>query len=228
MTVISVETYEIKRDVVFSNADSAFRGTSRPREFFLDQPFVDRIVGPQTSAVIPMRDRTVSQRALRDISSKDRVIYSSGLSIFRHQPPIKQNSFTVTSFGDKPLIQEAMPRNRKIRGEWASLTDNPFEGQSLTPEEIFEGQGSTYGSQVLFKEQPFTGAPFKNLFRGQLSSAEPAPFERQTTFVESPSVSNSIKFNRDVKPIDSYERYKDVMTSLDGKSTKHSELHHVT
>lgn len=227
MTVISVEAYEIKRDVVFSNADPAFHRASRPREFFLDQSFVDKTVGPQTSAVIPMRDRTVSQRALRDVPSKDRVIYSSDFSIFRHQPPIKQNAFTVTSFRDKPLIKETMTKSRKIRGEWASFTDNPFEGQPLTPEEIFEGQASTYGSQVQFKEQLLaTGTPLKNLFRGQLSSAEPASFERQT-FAESPFVSSSIKLHRDVKPIDSYEQYKNIMTPLDGKSIKYGELHHV-
>lgn len=227
MTVISMEAYEIKRDVVFPNVDSTYHRTPRLREFFLDQLFVDRAAGPQTSAVIPMRDRTVSQRALRDVSSKDRVIYSSGFSTFRHQPT-KQNPFTVTSFRDKPLVKQAMPKTRKVRAEWASFADNPFEGPSLVPEEIFEGQASTYGSQAQFKEQLFTGAPFKSLFRGQLSPAEPAPFERQTTFVEPPSISSSIKFHRDVTPIDSYEQYKDMMTSLDGKSAKYGKLHRVT
>lgn len=216
-----MEAYEIKRDVVFSNADATFHRKSRPRNFFLDQPFVDKTVGLKTLAVIPVKDRTVSQRIPQDVSSKDRVIYSD-FSIFRHQP-INQNSFMITSFRDKPLVKDAIPKNRKIRGERAILRDNPFEGQSFTSEEIFEG-ASTYRNQVPFKEQLLaTGTPFKNLFRGQLSLAEPAPFQKQETFLEYPSTSNSIKFYRNVKPMDSY---KDMPTAFDGKYTKCGELHH--
>lgn len=225
MTMISVETYKIKRDIVFSNADDTFYRKSRPRNFFLNQPFVDKTIGLQTSSIIPIRDRIVSQRALRDVLLKDRVVYSSGFPTFRHRPMSKQNSF-VTTFRDKPLFKDVMLKNREIRGEQAVLRDNPLEGQSLTPEEIFEGQASTYKSQAPFKELFTTGTSFKNLFHGQLSSAEQPSFQKQATFVESPSISSSIEFYRDnyIKPIDSYEQYKDIPTSFDEKPTKYSML----
>lgn len=224
LTVISVGAYEIRRNVVFSDANIASHRKSHPRNFFLDQPFLDKTVGLQTS-VAAVRGRVADQRTLRDVSWKDRVVYPSGFPIFRHQP-IKQNSFTLTSFRDKPSLKDAILKNGELRGERSILRDNPFEGQSLTPEEIFEGQASTYGSQAPLKEQLFTTeTPFKNLFRGQLSSAEQASFQKQATFVESPSVSNSIKFYRDdyIKPIDSYERYKDILTSFDGKFLPHTK-----
>ncbi|XP_018363983.1 PREDICTED: uncharacterized protein LOC108761766 [Trachymyrmex cornetzi] len=216
--LISVRAYDIKRDGS-SNADVTYR-ESHPRNFFLNQPFIDKTIGLQISAAVPVRDQTTGQRTLRDVSLKDRAIYPFGLAIFRHQP-IKQNSFKITSFRDKLLYKDAALKNRQLRGERALLADNPLEEQLLTPEEIFEGQASTYGSQAPFKEQLFTTeTPFKNLFRGQLSSAEQA-FQKQEASVESPSISNSIKFYRDnsyIKPIDSYERYKNILTSFDGNS----------
>lgn len=224
MTIIFVETYEIKRDVIFSNADATFR-KSRPRNFFLDQPLVDKIVDLQTSSVIPVRDRNVNQRGLRNVSSKDRLIYSSGFSMFRYKP-IKQNPFMASSFKDKPLFKDAILKNQKMRGERTVLRDNPFEEQSLTPEEIFEGPPSTYRSRTPFRGQLFS--PVKNLFHEQLSSAEQTSFEEQATFVEPPGVSNSINFyqNDYIKPIDSYE-YKD-MTLFDGKSTNYGKFTDVT
>lgn len=232
MTVISVGAYEIEGDVVFSNANVApHRAKSRSRNLSLDQPFIDKTVGLQTSASI--RGRAADQRTFRDVSWKDRAVYPSGFPIFPYQP-IKQNSFTLTTFRDKPFLRSTILKNGELRGERSVLRDNPFEGQSLTSEEIFEGQASTYGSQAPFKEQLFTAEmPFKNLFSGQSSSAEQASFQKQATFVESPPVSNSIKFYRDdyVKPIDSYERYKDILTTLDGKSlpyTKYGEFIGIT
>lgn len=228
MTVISMEAYEIKRDVFF-NADVTSHRKSRPRNFFLEQPFIDKTLGLQTSAT-PVKDRTVSQRALREMSLKDRAIYPSDFPISRHQA-IKQNSFMIaSSFRDKPLFKDAILKNRELREARAVLRDNPFEGQSLTSEKIFEGQASTDGSQAPFKEQLFTTeTSFKNLFRGQSSSAEQASLQKQATFLESPSISNSINFYRDdyIKPIDSYECYKDTPTLFDGKSlmyTKYGEL----
>jgi len=224
--MISVGTYKIKKDIVFSNADATFYRKSHPRNFFLDQPFVNKIISLQTSSVIPVRGRTVSQRALRDVLLKDRVVYSFGFPTFRRQPMSKQKFF-VTTFTDKPLFKDIIQKNREIRGERPILRDNPFEGQSLTPEEIFEGQASTYKSQVPFKEQLFTtGTSFKNLFHRQLFSAEQPSFQKQATFVESPSISSSIKFYRDdyIKPIDSYEQYKDIPTLFDEKPTKYSML----
>ncbi|TGZ48493.1 Uncharacterized protein DBV15_11125 [Temnothorax longispinosus] len=198
----------IKGDVVLPNAEATFYREFRPQSFFLNQPFVDKTIGLQTLAIIPVRDRTVIQKAFRDVFLKDRrVIHPSDFPNFRHHP-IKQNSFMVTSFRDK-LFKDAILKNRKMRGERSVLTDNSFEGQSLTPEEIFEGQASTYRSQAPFEEQLLTmGTPFKNLFRRQLSSAEQATFQKQAAFVESPSISNSIEFYRDdyINPIDSYER----------------------
>ncbi|KYN38580.1 hypothetical protein ALC56_07063 [Trachymyrmex septentrionalis] len=216
VTLISVRAYDIKRDSS-SNADVTYR-KPHPRNFFLNQPFIDKTIGLQISAV-PVRDQTTGQRTLRDVSLKDRAIYPFGLTMFHHQP-IKQNSFKITSFRDK-LYKDAVPKNRQLRGERTVLTDNLFEEQLLTPEEIFESQALTYSSQAPFKEQLFTTKTlFKNLFCGQSSSAEQA-FQKQKTCVESPSISNSIKFYRDnsyIKPIDSYERYKNILTSFDGNS----------
>ncbi|XP_011639588.1 uncharacterized protein LOC105428794 [Pogonomyrmex barbatus] len=214
MTVMSTETYEIKGDVIFSDAGVISHRKSRPRNFFLDQSFIDKTISPQTSPATAARDRIVSQRALRDVSLKDQAIYPSDFPIFHHQP-IKQNSFTITSFRDKPLFRDAILKNRQLREERANFRDNSLEEQLLTPEEIFEGQASTYRSQAPFKEQLF-----KNLFHGQSSLAEQASFQKQATFVESPFISNSIKSYRDdyIKPIDSYGRYKDILTSFDGKS----------
>ncbi|XP_011694449.1 PREDICTED: uncharacterized protein LOC105453874 [Wasmannia auropunctata] len=225
MTLLSVRAYEIERGIVFSNADVPSNRKSL-RNFFLDLPFLDKSVGPQTSAAVPMRDRTVGPRALRDVFLKDRAVYPFGFSIFRDQP-IKQNSFA--SFRDKPLFKDAILKNQELRGERAVLGDNPFVGQLLAPEGIFEGQVSTYGSRAPFKEQLFTAeTPLKNLFRGQSSPAEQASFQKQPTIVETPPAPDSIEFHRDdyIKPIDSYERYKDIPTTFDGKSTiytKHDE-----
>ncbi|KYN02104.1 hypothetical protein ALC62_07094 [Cyphomyrmex costatus] len=221
MTLISVGAYEMKRDS-FSNVDVMSYREPHPRNFFLNQPFIDKMIGLQISAAAPVRDQTTGQRALRDAPLKDRTIYPTSLAIFHHQP-IKQNSFKIIPVRNKLLYKDAILKNRELRGERAVLTDNSSEAQSITPEEIFKGQSSTYGSQVPFKEQLFTTetpAPFKNLFRGQSSSTEQTTLQKQETF-ESPSISNSIKFYRDnsyIKPIDSYERYKNILTSFDGNS----------
>ncbi|XP_018308919.1 uncharacterized protein [Mycetomoellerius zeteki] len=224
VTLISVEAYDIKRDGS-SNVDVTSYRESHSRNFFLNEPFIDKTIGLQISAAVPVRDQTTGQRAFRDVPLKNRAIYPSGLTVFHHQP-IKQNSFKITSFRDKLLYKDAILKNQQLRGEPTVLTDNPLEEQWLTPEEISEGQTSTYGSQAPFKEQLFTTeTPFKNLFRGQSSSAEQA-LQKQKAFVESPSISNSVKFYRDnsyIKPIDLYERYKNLLTSFDGNSLIHTK-----
>lgn len=131
----------------FLQCGCTFYRKSHLRNFFLNQPFVDKTISLQTSSVIPVRDRTVSQQALRDVLLKDRVVYSFGFPTFRRQPMSKQKFF-VTTFRDKPLFKDVLLKNREIRGERAILRDNPFEGQSLTPEKIFEGQASTYKSTI--------------------------------------------------------------------------------
>ncbi|XP_036145417.1 uncharacterized protein LOC105840065 isoform X1 [Monomorium pharaonis] len=222
MTVISVGAYEIRRDIVFSNANVASHRKSRSQNLFPDQPFIDKTVSLQTpTAVI---GQATGQQTLGDVSWKDQIVHPAGFPIFHHQP-IKQNSFTPTSFRDKPFLKDAVLKNGELRGERSVLRDNPFEEQSLTPEEIIEGR--TYGSQAPLNGQLFTTEmPFKNLFRGQSSPVEQASFQKQATLHESPSISNSIKFYRDdyIKPIDLYERYKDIPTSLEnGKSWPHTK-----
>jgi len=88
MTLIFVGAYvlNVKRNVVSSNADITSHRKSRPRNFFLDQPFIGKAIGLQSSVAIQVRDRTIGQRALRDMSLKDRVIYQCDFSIFHHQP----------------------------------------------------------------------------------------------------------------------------------------------
>ena len=218
VTLISVKAYDIKRDGC-SNADVTYR-KPHPRNFFLNQPFIDKTIGLQISTAVPMRNQMTGQRTFRDVFLKDRAIYPFGLTIFHHQP-IKQNPFKITSLRDKLLYKDAVLKNRQLREERAVLTNNPLEEQLLTPEKIFEGQASTYSSQP-FKEQLFTTeTPFKNLFREQSSSAEQAFQKQKEASIESPSISNSIKFYRDnsyIKPINLYERYKNILTSFDGNS----------
>ncbi|XP_019699850.2 uncharacterized protein LOC105189360 isoform X2 [Harpegnathos saltator] len=216
MTTVIVGAYKNKRDVVSSNADVISYYKPRPRHYFLDQSLMDKIIGQQTLFDVPLRDQTISQQTLHETSLKEQSVYPSGSSIF-HQQPSKQNLFhMVTAFRDKPLLKDALLKDHELLGERAIFRNSPFEGQSAS--EIFEEPTSAYRSQAPFKKQLLTPeAPFKNLFHGQSPPGEQAPkyFQKQTAHIDSPAISNPIKFYRDdfySKPIDSYGRQKDAMT----------------
>ncbi|KAL0114751.1 hypothetical protein PUN28_011809 [Cardiocondyla obscurior] len=224
MTIIFARAYEIKKDVASFNENAKFHLKSRSRNFSLNQPFVDKTISLQTLVVISQRDRTVSQRAFPDVSLKDRVPYSFGFPISRHQP-FKEDPFTVTSFRDKPLFKDAILKNRQIREERAVLRDNPFDGQSFTSEEIFEPRA--YRNQAPFKEQLFAdGTSLKNLLREPSPSAKQQTlFQKLPTLIEPSSVSNLINFYQDdyIKHIDSY-KYKNQLPLFDGKFTEYGNI----
>ncbi|EFN74017.1 hypothetical protein EAG_14601 [Camponotus floridanus] len=171
------------------------------------------MIEQQTSPIRAVRDPNINQQSFHDLPLKDHIIYPSEFPILRHQP-FQKNSFTVTSFKDKPLFRDAILKNQELRGEREVLKDNPFIEQSFTSEEIFERQAPTY--ETLFEEQLFTNEkPFKNLHYEQLPSSE-LTSQKQTTLVDSPSISNLIKFDQGEsynKLIDLYERHKDIQTS---------------
>ncbi|XP_072767266.1 uncharacterized protein [Anoplolepis gracilipes] len=210
--------YKSKRDISFFNADITSHRKPCSRNFFFDQSqsFIDKTIEQQTPPIRAVRDQTINQQALHYLPLKDHIIYPPEFPILRNQP-FRQNSFTITSFRDKPLYTDVILKNQELRGEREVLKDNPFIGQSLTSKEIFERQFPTYKSQTPFKEQLFTTErPFKNLHYEQLPSSEQISSLKQPTFVEFPSISNSIKFDQDEsynKLINLYGRHKNVQTS---------------
>lgn len=229
--MVATGAYKSERDISFFNADMSHR-KPRPRNFFFDQSFIDKMMEQQTLPVRTIRDQTINQQAFHDLPSKDHITHPPEFSIFRHQP-FKQNSFTITSFKDKPLFRDAILKNQELRREREVLRDNSFIGQSLTSE---ERQAPIYKSQIPFKEQLFTiEKPLKNLHYRQLPSSEQILSQKQPVFVEFPSVSNSIKFNQDKsynKLIDLYGRHKDMQT-LSNKAgfsmyTKYGKFMYVT
>lgn len=209
--MVATEAHKSERDISFFNADIMSHRKPRPQNFFFDQSFIDKMMEQQPSPIRGIRDKTINQQAFHDLPSKDHITYAPEFSIFRHQPS-KQNSFTVTSFKDKPLFKDAILKNQKLRREREVLRDNFFIGQSLTSE---ERQAPIYKSQIPFKEQFTIEKPLKNLHYGQLPSSEQILSQKQPVFVEFPSISNSIKFNHDEsynKLIDLYGRHKDMQT----------------
>ncbi|KAM0726955.1 hypothetical protein ACS0PU_007116 [Formica fusca] len=171
------------------------------------------MIEQQNSPIRAVRDQTINQQAFH-LPLKDHITHLPEFPILHHQP-FKQNSFTVTSFKDKPLFRDAILKNQE-RGEREILRDNSFIGQSLTSEEIFERQAPIYKSQIPFKEQLFRiEKPLKNLHYGQLSSSEQISSQKQPIFVKFPSISDSIKFDQDEsynKLFDLYGRHKDMQT----------------
>lgn len=210
--MVVTEAYKSKRDISFFNADITSHRKPRPRNFFYNQSFNNKIIEQQTLPTRAVRDQTINQQSPHDLPLKDHIIYPSEFPIFRHQP-FKKNSYTVPSFKDKPLFRDAILKNQELRGEREVLRNNPFIEQPLTSEEIFERQ---VPYKTLFEEQLFTAEkPFKNLHYEQLPSSE-LTSQKQTTFVDSPFISNSIKFDQDGsynKLIDLYERHKNLKTS---------------
>ncbi|KAL6434437.1 hypothetical protein ACFW04_006090 [Cataglyphis niger] len=210
--MVATGAYKSERDISLSNADMSHR-KPRPRNSFFDQSFIDKMMEQQSSSIRAIRDETINQQqAFHDLPSKDHITYAPEFSIFRHQPS-KQNSFTVTSFKDKPLFRDAILKNQKLRREREVLRDNSFIEQSFTSE---ERQAPIYKGQIPFKEQLFSiEKPLKNSHYGQLPSSEQILSQKQPVFVEFPSISNSIKFNQDEsynKLIDLYGRHKDMQT----------------
>ncbi|XP_014467967.1 PREDICTED: uncharacterized protein LOC106740961 isoform X2 [Dinoponera quadriceps] len=222
ITVVIADAYRNKRDVVSLNTDVISYYKPRPRDLFLDRSFIDKIIGQQTLLDGPVRDQTIGQQTFLDTSLRERSAYPSGVPIF-HKQPFKKNLFhTVTAFRDEPLFRDALLKDHELRGERAVFRNSPFEGQSasLASEEIFGEQASVYRSQAPFKKQLLTlETPLKNLFHGQPPPDEQAPFRKQRTYVDFPTISNSIKFYRDdsySKPIDSYGRQKDAQATSYG------------
>lgn len=229
MTVVIAGAYRNRRDVVSFNADVISYHKTRPRNFFHDESFIDKIIGQQILPDVPVRDQSMSQQVFHEASLKERSAYPPGYPIFRQQP-LKQNLFhMVRAFKDEPLFRNTLLKDHELHGERAVFRNSPFEGQSasLASEETFEEQASTYRSQVPFKKQLLTPeTPFKNLFHGQSPLSEQAPFQKQTTYVDFPAISKSIKFYRDdpySQPIDSYERQKDAQTMSYGEPTMNME-----
>ncbi|XP_032688170.1 uncharacterized protein LOC116852193 [Odontomachus brunneus] len=229
MTVVIAGAYRSKRDVVSFNTDVISYHKTRPRNFFHGQSFIDKIIGQQILSDVPVRDQPINQQAFHEASLKERSTYPSGYSIFRQQP-LKQNLFhMVRAFKDEPLFRNALLKDHELHGERAVFRNSPFEGQSasLASEEIFEEQASTYRSQTPFRKQLLTPeTPFKNLFHGQSPLSEQAPYQKQTTYVDFPAISKSIKFYRDdpySKPIDSYGRQKDAQAVFYGEPTMYME-----
>lgn len=229
MTVVITGAYRNKRDVIPFNTDVISYHKARPRSFFHDQSFIDKIISHQTLLDAPVKDQAVIQQVLHDAPLKERIAYPPGYSIFRQQPP-KQNLFhMVTAFRDEPLFKDALLKGHDSRGERAVFRNSPFEGQStsLASEEIFEEQASAYRSQAPFKKQLLTlETPFGNLFHGQSLPGEQAPYQKQKAYVDFPAVSKSIAFYRDnsySKPIDSYGRQKDEEATFYGKPAMYME-----
>lgn len=230
--MVVTDAYESKRDISFFNADITSHRKPRSRNFFYNQSFINKMIEQQTSPIRAVRDPNINQQSLHDLPLKDHIIYPSEFPILRHQP-FKKNSFTVTSFKDKPLFRDAILKNQELRGEREVLRDNSFSEQSLTSEEIFERQAPTY--KTLFEEQLFTNEkPFKNLHYEQLPSSE-LTSQKQTTLVDSPSISNLIKFDQGGsynKLIDLYERHKDIQTSSNkarlSTYNKYGKFMHIT
>ncbi|XP_029660396.1 uncharacterized protein LOC115233903 [Formica exsecta] len=212
--MVATGAYKNERDISFFNADIMSHRKPRLRNFFFDQSFIDKMIKQQNSPIRAVRDQTINQQAFH-LPLKDHITHLPEFPILYHQP-FKQNSFTVTSFKDKPLFRDAILKNQELRGEREILRDNSFIGQSLTSEEIFERQAPIYKSQIPFKEQLFrTEKPLKNLHYGQLSSSEQISPQKQPIFVKFPSISDSIKFDQDKsynKLIDLYGRHKDMQT----------------
>jgi len=195
MAVAIVGAYESQGVGVPFNTNVMSYRKPYTRNIFLNRPFIDKIN---------------DQRNPRDLSFEDQINYSSGFPILRNQP-FKQNFFR-----NDWLFGNAMTKNRELRGQRAVLRDNPFESASFASE-IFGEQASTYGDQAPLKEQSFIAeAPFKNLFHAQSLSNGQASFQKQADFVDVPARAfASTKFYRDNsygKPIDSYERHKDMRT----------------
>lgn len=209
--MVVTEAYKNKRDISFFNADITSHRKPRPRNFFYNQSFINKMIEQQTLPIRAARDQTINQQSLHDLPLKDHIIYPSEFPIFRHQP-FKKNSYMVTSFKDKPLFRDAILKDQELRREREVLKDNPFIEQPLTSEEIFERQVPSY--KTLVEEQLFTAEkPLKNLYYEQLPSSE-LTSQKQTTLVDFPS--NLIKFDQDGsynKPIHLYERHKDTQTS---------------
>lgn len=223
-TVVIAGAYRNEREVVsFSAATSPYHKSRSTRNFFFNQPFVETTIDQhRTPSHIPVRDRTVSQQALRHVSTKEQSVYSPSFPIYSHRP-FKQSSFhMVTTFRDEPSSLRDAPfsKNQESRGRPARLFRNsPLGGQSapfVASEEILEEEASAYRSRGPSRKQLFTTeAPFKNLFHAQSSAGGRTPsFQEEAAFVESP-VRDSMKFHRDDsydKPIDSYGRQKNSET----------------
>ncbi|XP_050455388.1 uncharacterized protein LOC126853583 [Cataglyphis hispanica] len=211
VTMMVATAYKSERDISFSNADIMSHRKPRPRNFSFDQSFIDKMMEQQPSPIRAIRDKTINQQQAF-LPSKDHITYAPEFSIFHHQPS-KQNSFTVTSFKDKPLFRDAILKNQKLRREREVLRDNSFIVQAITSE---ERQAPIYKSQIPFKEQLFSiEKPLKNSHYGQLPSSKQILSQKQPIFVKFPSISDSIKFNQDEsynKLIDLYGRHKDMQT----------------
>lgn len=213
--MVVTEAYKSKRDISFFNEDIMSYRKPRLRNFFFDQSFIDKMAEQQTPHTRVTRDQTINPQTLHNLFLKDHITSPPEFTIFRHQP-FRQNSFSVPLFKDKLLLRDAVIKNQELQGEREVFRDNPFIGQSLISGEIFQRQVPTYKMQTPFKEQLLTTEkPFKNLHYKQLPLSEQTSSQKQTTFVEFPPISNSIKFDQDEsynKLNDLYKQNKDIQT----------------
>lgn len=224
MTVIFVGAQASKRNTFsFDMSAATYQKPRLPRNYYSEQPFIDKMVEQRTLPDIPTRSRNIRQQVLRDLSFADQTIYPPSFPSFRHRS-FKQNFIhRIPMFDDQSFLKDTSLRNQELRDGRAIFRDNPFEGTlqdiPFSSDEIFKAQELMYRNQGPFKEQlsSIVETPFKKLLRGQLSSGEQASFPMETAFVEYPSFPNSIKPYREEsynKPISSYGRQKDGTQAL--------------
>ncbi|XP_026826849.1 LOW QUALITY PROTEIN: uncharacterized protein LOC113562253 [Ooceraea biroi] len=212
MLVMIIKADDSRRDLISFNAETFAPSRKSPRNFLLDQLFIDKIIEQRGSTIVPVRDQFIGQRVPHAFSKDRDIVYPSGLPIY-HRQPFKQTPSMLTTLKGDPLFV----KSRESRGQRATLRENPFERQSspfASSMEVFGGRA--HKTRTPLKQQLFMAeTPLRNLFHGQSSSGERASFQKQAV-LDDPPLPHPMRFYRDDpydKPIDSYGRQRDAQTS---------------
>ncbi|EZA57111.1 hypothetical protein X777_01717 [Ooceraea biroi] len=212
MLVMIIKADDSRRDLISFNAETFAPSRKSPRNFLLDQLFIDKIIEQRGSTIVPVRDQFIGQRVPHAFSKDRDIVYPSGHPIY-HRQPFKQTPSMLTTLKGDPLFV----KSRESRGQRATLRENPFERQSspfASSMEVFGGRA--HKTRTPLKQQLFMAeTPLRNLFHGQSSSGERASFQKQAV-LDDPPLPHPMRFYRDDpydKPIDSYGRQRDAQTS---------------